>query len=121
MIDTIESMRRGLGALSSRAAGIAAAALLAAGLALAQAPSFSGPSIGKVSEAATFNGGALPANAALTIAISGPAGSSSVGTVATAEGTLRYVFSAAQAGAYTLSLQDSGGRTLATAAINVLP
>lgn len=108
--------------MRSRLAFATAAASLAAGLALAQAPSFSGPSIARVSESATFRGGALPPNAALTVFVTAPGGATAgYGAVADSSGALQYVFAASETGTYTLALADSGGRTLASAVIAVMP
>jgi hypothetical protein len=108
--------------LRLRVVGVAAVSAVAAGLVWAQTASFSGPSITRVAEPATFNGGALPPNAALTVFVTAPGGSTSgFGVVSSAAGSLQYDFSANQLGTYTLTLTDSGGRALASAIIAVLP
>lgn len=117
-------LSRMLVACCSQKLGVALAAALATGLALAQtvAPSFSGPSVTRTAESATFHGGALPPNSALTVFVTSPSGSvSGYGAVSGPSGAMQYIFSATTVGAYNLVLADSGGRTLATAVIAVLP
>ncbi len=115
------SARQLISAKWARATNLAVAGVLAASMAVANGPSFSGPSIAKLAEVATFHGGALPPNFAVTVTVSGPAGSASFGAVTDGAGAMRYQFSAAQTGMHTLTLQDSGGRALASASVNVLP
>lgn len=117
MFDRLRRSSRG-----ARGAVLALTLPLAASIAFAQAASFSGPSVAKVSETVTFRGSALPPNAAVTVLVAGPDGQTAgMGAVAQADGTLSYTFSSPRTGAHTLTLTDSGGRALASAAIVVLP
>lgn len=85
-------------------------------------PSFSGPSITKPATPAQFQGLGFAPNAALTVLVKAPGGATSgFGAVAGPNGDFSYTLVAAQTGAYTVTVTDSGGRPLATATVAVLP
>lgn len=93
------------------AAGLAAAALAAS--AWAAAPYFSGPSLLKVAQPASFAGKGFEPNAALTIVITPPQGAAaSHGAVAGPDGTLTHVVKPSVAGVHGLAVNDTGGRKL---------
>jgi hypothetical protein len=95
--------------------------LLALG-AWAATPHFSGPSVGKPAVASKFDGKGFQPNAAVTVVVSAPGGgSTSISAVTSPEGGLSYTLMPSQAGAYTVSVTDSGGKTLAKAVVAVLP
>jgi|GEM_PF-1453234 len=109
-----------LAALRSPALALGGA-LLALG-AWAATPYFSGPSVGKPALASKFDGKGFEPNAAVTVVVSAPGGgSTSISAVTSAEGALSYTLTPSQSGAYTISVTDSGGRTLAKAVVAVLP
>lgn len=114
---TLPAIRQALAPLSTLLAG----ALLAAS-AWAGTPFISGPSVTKASAPTQFQGSGFAPNAAVTVMIKSPSGTASGhGAVTGAAGELRYTLVAAQAGPYTLTVTDSGGRALATATVAVLP
>lgn len=116
-IPALPPVRQALASLSTLLAG----AVLATG-AWAGTPFFSGPSMAKASAPAQFQGGGFAPNAAVTVMIKSPSGAASgYGAVTGAAGELRYTLVAAQAGPYTLTVTDSGGKPLATATVAVLP
>ncbi len=129
----IEHLRQDLLVSVIRLVGVAAFTALTVGGATAQRPnsnsqviaqgsSFSGPSIAHLAETVTFHGGALRANAALTVVVTSPDGNAAgYGTVASPRGRMDFTFTPAQLGAHTLELTTSGGRALAKVVINVLP
>ncbi|MDC6170209.1 hypothetical protein [Paucibacter sp. XJ19-41] len=97
------------------------AALSLSSAALA-APSFSGPSVGKVSQATVFSGKGFVPNAALTVLVKRPGGAEAgFSAVATPEGALSYSFVPAASGVHALTVTDSAGRSLATAVLNARP
>ena len=85
-------------------------------LAAAQAgPTFSGPSVAKVSEAAVFSGSGYAANAAVSITVTQPGGAEATyGAVAGPDGKLSYSVPASTAGVYVVKVLSSSGTTLST-------
>lgn len=97
------------------------AALSVSSTALA-APSFSGPSVGKVAQATVFMGKGFVPNAALTVLVKRPGGAEAgFSAVATPEGALSYSFVPAATGVHALTVTDSAGRSLATAVVTARP
>jgi len=91
-------------------------------LAQNQAPVLGGPSVIKVQEVATVSGSGLPANTAVTVLVVAPSGAKgSYSAVTTDKGRLEYRVSANASGRWEVVLLDSGGRQLASTAINFLP
>ena len=97
------------------------AALSVSSAALA-APSFSGPSVGKVSQATVFSGKGFVPNAALTVLVKRPGGAEAgFSAVTTPDGALSYSLVPAATGVYALTVTDSAGRSLAKAVLNARP
>jgi hypothetical protein len=89
-------------------------ALLASGGALAAGPSLSGPSVVAASTLVPLNAMSLPANAAVTVAVTSPSGQEAhYSHVASAEGTLAVSVQVGQSGRYQVRLLGSGGQELA--------
>ena len=79
------------------------------------APSLTGPSMAKVSEAAVFSGNGYLANSAISVLVTEPGGSEAqYSAVIAADGTLSYRVAPARPGVHTLKVLDSGGATLTT-------
>lgn len=98
------------------------AGALVTGSALAAGQYFSGPSVAKPSVGTTFSGKGFAPNAALTVMVKQPDGSTAgYSAVAAADGSFAYTLVPVQKGAHTLTVTDSGGRPLATAVFAVLP
>lgn len=89
-------------------------ALLASGGALATGPSLSGPSVVTASTLVPLNAISLPANAAVTVAVTSPSGQEAhYSHVASAAGSLAVSVQVGQSGRYQVRLLDSGGRQIA--------
>jgi hypothetical protein len=79
------------------------------------APTLTGPSVAKVSEAAVFSGSGYVANSAVSISVTQPGGTEAqYSAVVAADGTLSYGVAPAGPGVHTLKVLDSGGATLTT-------
>lgn len=101
------------------ALAIGMATLAASG---AEQPFFSGPSVAKVSESVTFAGKSFAPGSAVTVFVKGPDGvSAGYSAVTGSDGGLKYTLVLRQGGTYTVTVADSGGRTLATAVVVALP
>jgi hypothetical protein len=88
----------------------------------AETPFFSGPSITKLAAPTTFSGKSFAANAAVTVMLKSPDGSSAgYSAVTAADGSFKYTLTLPLPGAYTITVADSGGRTLASAVVAALP
>ncbi len=88
----------------------------------AQLPYFSGPSIAKPAAPTKFSGQGFAANAAVTVMVKAPDGAAAgYSAVTKADGSFNYTLVPSQAGAYTITVTDSGGATLAKAVLAVLP
>jgi len=91
-------------------------------LAQNQTPVLGGPSVLQVREVATVNGSGLPANTAVTVMVIAPGGAkASFGAVTDDKGRLQHRVGANASGRWEVVLLDSGGRQLATTAVNFLP
>jgi len=89
-------------------------ALLAGGMAWANGPSLSGPSMAKSSAMVPLSARSLPAGSAVTVAVTSPGGSEAhYSQVSGADGTLAVNVKAGGAGSYKVRLLDSGGRQIA--------
>lgn len=106
-------------AVKSAALALAGAALVTG--AWAQQAYFSGPSMVRLQQAATFKGKGFAPNQAFNVAQESPAGTSVAGVVSAADGALSYTLVPVVAGAYTLRVTDNAGQTLAKATLAVLP
>lgn len=106
----------------ARAAGLVLVGALVAGAALAADPYFSGPSMTKPSAATTFSGKGFAPNAALTVMVKAPDGSSAgYSAVAAADGAFSYTLTPVMRGAYTITVTDSSGKALASATVAAMP
>lgn len=108
-----------MAAVKSVALAFAGAALVTG--AWAQQAYFSGPSMTRLQQAATFKGKGFAPNQAFNVAQESPAGTSVAGVVSGADGALSYTLVPGVAGAYTLRVTDNAGQTLAKATVAVLP
>lgn len=98
------------------------AALLAASAWAGDAPFFSGPSMAKPATPTLFSGKGFAPNAAVTLMVRDPSGSTAgYSAVTSPEGVFSYQLLPSQAGIYTLTVTDSGGRQLASATVSVRP
>lgn len=87
-----------------------------------QTPVLGGPSVIKVTEAATVSGSGLPANSAVTVVVVAPSGAkASFGAVTDDQGRVSHRLAANATGRWEVAVQDSGGQQLAKTAINFLP
>lgn len=85
------------------------------------APSFAGPSMIELAKAAVFIGQGFKPNASVSIALRTPAGvESQFSAVVAADGSLSYRVQPQTAGVYSLTVLDSGGKTLASTNFNVM-
>jgi hypothetical protein len=121
-MNLIMSRKPALQAAKSLSMLLVGAALAATATAWAATPFFSGPSIAKPSTQAPFVGKGFTPNTSLTVMIKAPSGTAAGYSVVTdATGEFSYLLLPTQTGAYTITITDSGGRALATAAVAVLP
>jgi hypothetical protein len=98
------------------------AALLAGAAIAADPPFFSGPSMAKPASPALFAGKGFAPNASVTLMVRDPSGSTAgYSAVISPEGVFSYQLLPSQAGVYTLTVTDSGGRQLASATVSVRP
>ncbi len=81
-----------------------------------------GPSIATVAQPVQFTVRGLPANAAVSVAVTTPGGQESHhGAVAKPDGTLDHALHTAAPGLHRLRVLDSGGRELAAGVVHVRP
>lgn len=110
------------GAASVRLVCAAVGGAVLAVSAWAQQVYLSGPSLARLQQPATYSGKNFSPNAALNVVVQDPGNGSAVfSAVSGADGSLQYTLVPTLAGAYTLSVQDAAGKTLATAVVAVLP
>jgi len=115
-------MKRLLQSRGARAAGFVLVGALLAGAAGAAEPYFSGPSMTKPSAATTFAGKGFAPNAALTVMVKAPDGSTAgYSAVAAADGSFAYTLTPLLRGAYTVTVTDSSGKALASAIVAAMP
>jgi hypothetical protein len=115
-------MKRLLHGRGARAAGLVLVGALLASAALAAEPFFSGPSMTKPAAATTFSGQGFAPNAALTVMVRAPDGSTAgYSAVAAADGSFAYTLTPSMSGAYTITVTDSSGKALASATVAAMP
>jgi hypothetical protein len=109
-----------MGVRSLHALRAAALSLVVVGVsAWAQTASISGPSVARAGSTVTLSAKSLPANAAVSLAVTQPSGREAhYSAVAGADGTLSVTIKSGEAGAYRVRVLDSGGRELSATTFN---
>lgn len=88
----------------------------------AAAPVISGPSLTTSAAPAAFVGTGFAANTSVTLTIKAPSGNSSAYSAVTNDsGEVSYTLVPTERGAYTITVSDSGGRSLTSATVAALP
>lgn len=88
----------------------------------AQSLYFSGPSTTQLQVPTKFSGKGFVPNASVTVMIKAPSGSEAGYSAVTGpDGAFSYTLIATEAGAYTITVTDSGGRVLVSAAVAARP
>lgn len=85
------------------------------------APHFSGPSVAQVNNPVEFRGKGFTPNSAVTVVVASERSgiAASYGAVVAPDGSLRYVVRPQADGLHTVTVNDSGGRPLVVARLNV--
>ncbi|WP_310386388.1 hypothetical protein [Roseateles sp.] len=88
---------------------------------VAAAPSFAGPSMVEATKAAVFTGKGFKPNAPVSIALRTPAGvETHLSAVVAADGSLNHRVQPQGPGPYSLTVLDSGGKTLSSTNFHVM-